>query len=764
MKYRRNMTPLRSALAFSLVVGSFAPTTFIGAQEAAQIVFEPEVYLQVKDAEPALQSALSFEIYDVATGNLVYSNTSENKTEGPLRLAVGEYIFRLYDGGGFMREGEAVQPDKVAQTITGSESETVTTDDTLSDTLKVNANKGEVKTLTDGRVVYEVTFQVETGEALVDAATGELKSELDIYLTTQLEQVESEQESTERTEQSESEEGSEESDVSETSESTGDTSQPLSESSEFAEASESIAEESSEQTGSIVIEVVGETTKTPVVGAVIAIDAQEYTSDDNGRIVIDTMPVGTYTLSMIQLPAGFEGELNDAITVEANTETALTLNVGEAETTTTTETTTTQAAETTTSTTTQSTTAQAAVQNVTLTLVDQEQQPVANATIRLDQTEQVTNDQGHVVFENVTAGTYNYAIVNLPEHVSGDASGTLTIIEGQDMTVPLHVIRETPTYQGVLVFNDQHGAPIKDVQVTIQDQAYTSDDQGHITVSGLVSGDYAYTITALPNNITGNTSGTLTIKESNDAITTVQLTRAETPATSQIVVKDDQGHAVNNAEIYFGGLKARTNDQGVATFSNIQPGLYHFGISQLPNHYTDNSGEKTVTLSEGQNFSETITVTQKVTTAAVTLTVQDMKGNPMSGVEVTLNNQKVITNANGLATFSNINPGSYTYTVTKVPQGYTLDNQAHPIEVVAGQTAQQSIKLTPSAAPTTTQTTTTTAKEQVKVTKTTGKVDKQKGLLPSTGEAASLLAVGFAAVAAGVGVLLLRHKKTTDKK
>ena len=215
----------------------------------------------------------------------------------------------------------------------------------------------------------------------------------------------------------------------------------------------------------------------------------------------------------------------------------------------------------------------------------------------------------------------------------------------------------------------------------------------------------------------------------NDA-TTQLADKPVAKASVSLKAVDEQQQAVANAQVYFGGLKGTTDTNGVVTFSELDPGDYHYGIQVAPDGYQVKSSEQVVTVAAGANLTQTLHLVKQVQTAQLRVHVVNVKGEPISNVSVQVGNQTVQTDQAGNVAFSDLAPGNYTYQVTAVPKGYQANDAKIQVTLAKGQSLQRTIQLTEAVA--TASSESSAVAESVVATKSTA-VERKKGL-PRTGE------------------------------
>jgi gliding motility-associated-like protein len=209
----------------------------------------------------------------------------------------------------------------------------------------------------------------------------------------------------------------------------------------------------------------------PIVDASVTIDGNNYTTNASGQISVQ-LPDGEYNYSVVA-----DGYLNNGGTI-----TVAGANVTES---------TNMVPET------------APVYDVTITVLDENSNPIVGATVTIDGNNYTTNASGQITVQ-LPDGEYNYSVVADGYLNNG---GTITVA-GANVTEIANMVPETaPVYDVIITVLDENSNPIVDASVTIEGNNYTTNENGQITVQ-LPDGNYDYSIDA---NGYETALGTLTI-------------------------------------------------------------------------------------------------------------------------------------------------------------------------------------------------------------------------------------------------------------
>ncbi len=142
------------------------------------------------------------------------------------------------------------------------------------------------------------------------------------------------------------------------------------------------------------------------------------------------------------------------------------------------------------------------------------------------------------------------------------------------------------------------------------------------------------------------------------------------------------------------GKTATTDDNGVATFADLDQGTYVVKATTIPKNVTTSIADMKVTIPmtnpDGEGFIYDVKVYPKVDSVygTVTMTKYAEDGNtPLPGAEFTLYDSEnnaigtYTTGDDGKITITCLVKGTYTLVETKAPEGYILDSKVHTIVV-----------------------------------------------------------------------------------
>ena len=236
---------------------------------------------------------------------------------------------------------------------------------------------------------------------------------------------------------------------------------------------------------------------------------------------------------------------------------------------------------------------------------------------------------------------------------------------------------------------------------------YTTDSSGIIVITGLEAGAYIIEEVQAPANylISENSKQQAWLKA--DGTSVVEVTFANYPYGSLLITKVD---AVTNKPLSNAKFKVTTGDgtavgtgNGVFTtdsngeilIPNLKPDSYVVTETEAPEGYVKDTEPQTIQIgTDGGTYK--VQFQNQPIGSLVILKKDADNGNPLSGAQfkvttskgavVGTNNGIFTTDSNGSITITNLEKGSYIVEEVKAPDGYVLEEQSKTIEVDFGKT------------------------------------------------------------------------------
>lgn len=199
----------------------------------------------------------------------------------------------------------------------------------------------------------------------------------------------------------------------------------------------------------------------------------------------------------------------------------------------------------------------ASLYDITFVVKNSQGIDISNAVISFDG---VTNPEGDYTFTGIEHGEYGYTLA--AEYYIDYTSNLLVVADAQHevvMTDVSHIV--------TFSVNDNQGDPIADAVITLGE---VTNSAGDYVFPAVLPGLYVYSVQADAYN----TFFSDDIVISDDISIDVVLTLASHTVT--FTVEDEQGAAIDNAVITFGGSEAA---EGVYVFTDVMPGLYDYSVA-----------------------------------------------------------------------------------------------------------------------------------------------------------------------------------------
>ena len=234
-----------------------------------------------------------------------------------------------------------------------------------------------------------------------------------------------------------------------------------------------------------------------VPGVSVKIGDQVQVTNEYGQAVFKGLTPGTFHYEIVNLPENYTGAQSGDAELPSDTDHSITLTVQR----------------------------QQAVANVTVKVVDENNQVVPGVTVYLGELEGQTDDQGNILFEALEAGKYTYGIKEVPDSYQAETGAqTLDVAPGADLHPELKVRRKSQAARLELNVVNVSGQAVADVTLAVGSQQLKTDAQGKVTFTDLKAGDYDYYVVAVPEPYQlDQTKIKLTLANGQTAKRTIQL-------------------------------------------------------------------------------------------------------------------------------------------------------------------------------------------------------------------------------------------------
>lgn len=696
----------------------------VSAQDS-QAKFQLDLGIQLDGADVIEQTDYVFEIIQrddqgqaVENAQVVrYDKTDPNHVED-IQLTPGTYTFRLYDGTqpNFTRDGKPIRTKIAKESVVNPQEG----EEPLSDIL----DQGTLNDWGNGTIVYDWTFKVtpehaQAGEYLLQIVLADEFSLAMDEETTTVEETSGEASATTTSQESTISESTEvETTLSETTQAeTTQADQPTT------------TEQSSLGQGMVELPFkVLDNAQTPVEGVVIRVNDEVASTDSQGNASV-IVPAGTLQIAITEVPQGYDGiGAFDPITVESGSVKPIELsvnklaqtqavtitvldeqnqaveNVGiqladqelatnaqgqvtfndvavgeqtyvitsqpagyhtdaiqgtinvESEQATTLDLTMTKEKQT---------------GSLRFTVQDERGQTIEGLGIVVNDQEYISDSQGNISINDLPKQIYDYSFSNIPEGYQAPQAGQVSVQAQQEVSEVVTLKKIVTDGQVKINLQDQDKKAVANAVIKVADQSYTTDENGQIKIEALPAGSHNYLVDKLPEGYKGQVEDVVNVEAGKLAELTLSVERQKKPGTITIKVQDEKQAAVIGAKVILNQeQEVSTNDQGLATFSDLAEGSYQVEISSLPEGYSHTVEPQTIQITEGKTEERQLTVEKETPQRQLSVFIHDQNNQPVENVELKVADQTLKTNAQGKILFKALKSGTLDYTIVSVPDKY----------------------------------------------------------------------------------------------
>lgn len=333
-----------------------------------------------------------------------------------------------------------------------------------------------------------------------------------------------------------------------------------------------------------------------------------------------------------------------------------------------------------------------------------------------------SDENGQVKFTSVAPGTYYVKETATADHYALSSDVYQVVVSKSGVTYAKNGLAVTATTDSPTIENDLHtgsftftkkndsGKALKGATFSLTDgtntYTATSDDNGQVTFSALLSGTYTLTETSAPKGYTASTkqatitvadNGTITGTDNLETEFVNEQVKQDVSLTKQFYINEKLQSYENLSATFTLSqdgkevATATSTASGDVTFKDVAYGTYTLKETNASENYLlDNTTyqvevtEKGFTITNGKTTYDGTDklVVKDYAKGGFTFTKKgkDVKGTltALKGASFTLSNDdhtyKATSNEEGGVAFKQLMPGTYTLKETKSPEGYLISN------------------------------------------------------------------------------------------
>ena len=441
-------------------------------------------------------------------------------------------------------------------------------------------------------------------------------------------------------------------------------------------------------TAGIVIEKLDRTTSDPLSGARFQVTRDEdnivigeYVTDEDGLALVGGLTPGMYTVEEIVAPEGYELD-SEAQTVHVKASEFA-----------------------------HATFTDTPYAGITINTVDQSNNPLAGVVIEIYRQNGelintwTTDNTGIIQTDKLTSGYYVIKVIKNPDGYTPETTETTVQIQNGVAANVRLVFNAGGTLNIYALNNSETGLAGMQVEVTTINGTrvgtYTTDASGIIQVPGLDTGWYVVTVTKAPDGYTiTEVNKSQNVEITSDGTAQLKFYFGQTYGVQIRTSVEQTGVMVPGVEYRITRLDGSivgtyTSDKTGLVYVDLEPGWYVIEQTKLP------AGYENYTLCAKRNvevLADQPTIVDFVLTQLSSMRVKVVDGStgaPIYGVKLILRDSagtiidEYTTNNEGYITLKNtLVDGTYTLTMSYVPDGYTVDTVPKTVEVLNGQTTE----------------------------------------------------------------------------
>lgn len=315
-----------------------------------------------------------------------------------------------------------------------------------------------------------------------------------------------------------------------------------------------------------------------------------------------------------------------------------------------------------------------------------------------------TNMNGEILLHDLKPGTYTVKEIAADDgHIVNSTPQSIEITEDSGERAILVFLNDQKPYLRLVKLDADTMQPLANAVFKFKkvggsfEKEYTTDENGEIRLDNLSAGAYTVTEVKAPDGYLIDDAERVVQVNGNEYATFVFT---DTKKPSLKILKYDAynnkylaGATFRIAKIEDGSnyLDRITDTNGSIEIDNLEPGVYSVKEIEAPSGYVLNDMEYHVELFGGKQ-SQLIVVNEEKPSLKIVKT-DALTGEPLAGVGFTVKKAEgetentVVTDENGEAVLSHLDTGIYEVRETSVPDGYLLDENPQLVTLAPNRTS-----------------------------------------------------------------------------
>jgi len=315
-----------------------------------------------------------------------------------------------------------------------------------------------------------------------------------------------------------------------------------------------------------------------------------------------------------------------------------------------------------------------------------------------------TDKNGEILLYDLKTGTYTVKeIATDNEHIVNSTPQSIEITADSKDKALLVFLNDQKPYLRLIKLDSDTMEPLPNAVFKFKkvggsfEKEYTTDENGEIRLDNLAAGSYTVTEVKAPDGYLID-DAERTVEVNGNEYATFVFTDTKKPSLK--VLKYDAyndkylaGATFRIAKIEDGSnyLDRVTDTNGSIEIDNLEPGVYSVKEIEAPSGYVLNETEYHVELFGGKQ-SQLVVVNEEKPSLQIIKT-DALTGEPIQGVGFLVKKVEgetentVVTDENGQAVLSHLEPGIYEVTEKSVPDDYLLDTEPKLVTLAPNRTS-----------------------------------------------------------------------------